>query len=221
MTEDTLRREIIETARKMNQIGLNTGAAGNISARAGDGLIITPSGLPYDDIEPEDLVSMDMTGEWRCERSERKPSSEWRFHLDILAARPDVGAVLHAHPPAATALATHGRDIPAFHYMVAVAGGRVIRCADYHTFGTPELSAAVLEALGDRNACLMANHGLIACGKGPREALSLAVEVEDLADKYLRALAVGTPDMLDDEEMDKVLEKFRAGYGYASSPGKA
>ena len=202
----------------MNASGLNQGVSGNVSARRedGNGFLITPSGLDYDDMTPVDIVAMDWSGAWRCEHCERRPSSEWRFHHDILRARSEFGAVVHAHPTHVTALAVHGRGINAFHYMVAIAGGRDIRCAPYATFATQELSDHVLAALEDRKACILAHHGLIACGRDVAEALKIAIEVEALAAQYIAALAIGEPPVLSDEEMDRVLEKFSAGYGYGS-----
>jgi L-fuculose-phosphate aldolase len=212
-------RQIIETARKMNALGINRGTSGNVSARRedGQGILITPSGVEYDVIEEPDIVSMDWDGTWRCARDARKPSSEWRFHLDILKARKEFGGVVHAHPVHATALAVHGRGIGAFHYMVAIAGGKDIRCAPYATFGTQALSDSVLEALKDRKACLMAHHGLVACGRDLAQALEIAVEVDTLAAQYLVALAIGEPPTLPDAEMDEVLRRFDAGYGYGAS----
>lgn len=207
-------RKIIETARKMNALEINRGTSGNVSARRedGKGMLITPSGVEYDVIEEPDIVAMDWNGKWRSSRDGRKPSSEWRFHLDILKARPEFGAVVHAHPISATALAAHGKGIGPFHYMVAIAGGRDIRCARYATFGTQDLSDAVLAALEDRKACLMAHHGLVACGRDLAQALAVAVEVDTLAAQYLAALAIGEPTELSDDEMEKVLQKFEAGY---------
>lgn len=222
MSDSQLRSAMIDAGRRMNGLGLNQGTAGNISARAGDGLLLTPSGVPYETMQPGDIIAMQWNGDWAAPdsgtESDRRPSSEWRFHRDILRQRPDIGAVLHAHAPFSTALACLRKDIPAFHYMVAVAGGSVIRCSEYATFGTEALSKAALEALGERNACLLANHGMIACAGNPAAALALAIEVEALAAQYMRALAVGEPQLLDDAEMRRVLEKFSAGYGYASGP---
>ena len=207
-------RKVIETARKMNALDINRGTSGNVSARRADGqgILITPSGVDYDVIEEPDIVAMDWSGDWRASRDSRKPSSEWRFHLDILKARPEFGAVVHAHPIHATALAVHGKAIDAFHYMVAVAGGRDIRCAPYATFGSQALSDAVLAALEGRKACLMAHHGLVACGSDLSDALAVAVEVDTLAAQYLAALALGEPPTLPDDEMDTVLKKFATGY---------
>ena len=206
---DTLRRALIEAALAMNASGINQGTSGNLSVRSGAGMLLTPSGLSYPQLAPEDIVFTDLSG--KTEGS-RQPSSEWRFHLDIYRQREDVQAIAHAHPVHCAALACLNRPIPAFHYMVAVAGGRNIRCAQYATFGTQALSDHVIVALADRNACLMANHGLIALGQSLSGALALAVEVENLANMYTRCLAIGEPVILDDEEMDRVIEKFRT-YG--------
>jgi len=213
-----LRRDLIATARRMNALAINQGTSGNVSARIAGGLLITPSGVDYDAMTPADLVEMDFAGAWRCERAERRPSSEWRFHRDILKARPEFGAVVHSHPIAATALACLGRDIPAFHYMVAVAGGDSIRCAPYATFGSAALSKNALAALDGRKACLLANHGMIAAGADLAAALALAVEVETLAAQYCQALQLGGPKRLTKAEMARVLAKFEAGCGYASGP---
>lgn len=207
-----LRRAIVETCRQMNTLGLNQGRAGNLSARVPGGLLVTPSGLAYDDMIPDDIVFMRMDG--GVPDGQRAPSSEWRFHRDILAARDEVGAVLHSHAMFATTLACLHREIPAFHYMVAVAGGDTIRCAPYATFGTQALSDHALQALAGRKACLLANHGLIALGTTVENALDLAVEVETLAAQYWRVLQAGDPHILPAEEMAVVLEKFK-GYGRA------
>jgi L-fuculose-phosphate aldolase len=213
-----LRRDLIATARRMNALAINQGTSGNLSARIAGGLLMTPSGVAYDAMAPADLVEMDFEGAWRCERAGQRPSSEWRFHRDILKARLEFGAVVHCHPINATALACLGRDIPAFHYMVAVAGGDTIRCAPYATFGSAALSEHALAALDGRKACLLANHGMIAAGADLAAALALAVEVETLAAQYCRALQVGRPKLLTKAEMERVLAKFDAGYGYASGP---
>lgn len=215
----SLPRAVVETARAMNAAGINSGASGNVSARRadGEGIHVTPSSVAYEAMRPSDVVSVDWDGAWRVERAGRRPSSEWRFHLDILKARPEFGAVVHAHPVNATALAVHGRGIGPFHYMVALAGGRDIRCAGYATFGTAELSERVLEALEGRSACLMAHHGMIACGCDLPQALALAVEVETLAAQYLAACALGPPPELSDAEIDAVLAKIAAGPGYGSA----
>lgn len=204
-----LRRKVIDTALRMNALGINQGRSGNVSVRAGDGLLITPSGVAYDALKPGDIVWMDMDGGWN---GPLKPSTEWHFHLGILKARPDASAVIHTHSAFATSLACLGRDIPAFHYMVAVAGGNSIRCARYATFGTEKLSRHAIAALKDRRACLLANHGMIALGDDLDRALDLAVEVETLAQQYWRALQIGDPILLDDAEMARVMEKFKT-YG--------
>jgi L-fuculose-phosphate aldolase len=205
MDEKALRNEIIDRCREMNAAGINQGSSGNISARCGDGFLISPSAIPYDHLEPEMIVAMQFDGSWE---GSFKPSSEWRFHLDILKARPDLNAVVHAHPPHCTALAIRGMEIPPVHYMVAVAGGDTIRCAPYATFGSQELSDHAVAALDERMACLLANHGMIACGSNLAHALWLAVEVEALARQYLLALQTGEPIRLTSQQMDEVLEKF-------------
>ena len=211
MSEHELREAIIATALKMNALGINQGKAGNVSARHGEGYLVTPSGLPYEETHAEDIVRMDLQG---TAQGQRTPSSEWRFHQDIYRARPEVNAIVHAHSPYATSLACLGLEIPAFHYMVAVAGGKNIRCALYATFGTQALSDHAVAALTDRKACLLAQHGMIAVGTSLKSALALAVEVESLAGQYWRVLQVGQPILLPDAEMDVVLEKFRT-YGQA------
>lgn len=204
-----LRRQLIDTALAMNASGLNQGTSGNLSVRCDEGFLITPSGMDYATLSAADIVLMDFDGGFK---GTRKPSSEWRFHAAIYRHRPEANAVLHAHPVSCSALACLGLGIPAFHYMVAVAGGRDIRCADYATFGTPELSASVVRALRHRKACLMAQHGLTCLEKDLPHALALAMEVEHLATVYSRILAIGKAHILTDEEMDKVLEKFKT-YG--------
>jgi len=216
-----LRRAIIATAQRMNGLGINQGTSGNVSARAGSGILITPSGVPYEALRPADLVEMNFDGGWECSVAGRYPSSEWRFHLDVLRARPEFGALVHVHSIHATALACQRRGIPSFHYMVAAAGGNSIRCAPYATFGTVKLSRNALKALEGRRACLLANHGVIACGKDLESALALAVEVETLAAQYTQALQTGRPKILPEAEMKRVLIKFKAGYGYGSTPREA
>jgi len=210
MTDTDLRLALIDAGRRMTALGLTQGTSGNLSARVPEGMLITPSGVPYDRIVPDDLVVMGLDGTVAPGR--RRPSTEWRFHAAILAARPDADAVVHCHSPLATTLACLRRGIPAVHYMIAVAGGDSIRCADYATFGTPALAEHAVRALADRKACLLANHGLIALGPDPDRALALAVEVEALAGQYWRALQVGQPVILSGEEMQAVYEMFE-GYG--------
>ncbi len=204
--EGSLAAEVLRVARAMGERGLNQGTSGNVSARDADGMLITPSAIPYGEMTAADVVSMVLDG---TVRRGGKPSTEWRMHAGILADRPDVHAVLHAHAPFCTALACVGREIPAFHYMVAVAGGASIRCAPYAPFGTAELAALALEALDGRRACLLANHGMLALGESPAAALDLAVEVEFLAAAYWRALQVGEPVVLSGEQMADVMERFR------------
>lgn len=209
MKHETLRREIIAACQDMNRRGINQGTSGNISVRVPEGLLLTPSGLPYDEMEPADIVLMRLDG---SHEGRRKPSTEWRFHRDIIASRPEVGAVVHTHAMFATTLSCLRLDIPAVHYMVAAAGGTTIRCAPYATFGTPELAALALKALEGRSACLLANHGMIALGEDLEQAFDVAVEVEALCEQYLRALQVGEPELLSPQEMKDVFERFR-GYG--------
>jgi len=206
---ETHRKQLIETAIRMNRSGINQGTSGNLSIRHEDGMLITPSGIAYSALRPKDIV---FTDGGREHHGPRLPSSEWRIHHDIYCARADAGAILHTHPTNCAALACLHQAIPAFHYMVAVAGGHDIRCAPYATFGSQALSNHVLQALQDRQACLMANHGLICLAKDLDSALALAVEVEQLARTFLRCLSVGKPVILDDEEMDRVLLKFKS-YG--------
>ena len=197
---------VAECARRSVSLGLNRGTSGNVSARLPEGFLITPSGRDMTELAAVDMAPVDMEG--RAPEG-LKPSSEWRFHRDIYAAFPEAGAIVHAHSPFAVALACLRRDIPAFHYMVAMAGGVDIRCARYATVGTQALSDAILEALRDRRACLMANHGLVAWGRDLAGALALAVEVEALCGQYLCCLQAGEPVLLSDAEMAEVLEKFR------------
>ena len=196
----------------MNDSGINQGTAGNISVRISKGLLITPSGISYEELMPEDIVMMSLDG--NIVTGSYSPSSEWRFHRDILKQRPEVGAIVHTHAMFCTTLACLGLEIPAFHYMVAVAGGDSIRCAPYATFGSQELSDRALQALDGRQACLLANHGMIALGGDLNKALAMAVEVETLAAQYWRTLQIGKPNLLPTEEIALVLEKF-ASYGKA------
>lgn len=212
MTDEelTLRRQMVDTCRKMNSTGINQGTAGNLSVRFGDGFLITPSSLPYDTMQPEDLVEMGWDGTYVG----RRPSSEWRFHRDILKARTDVNVVLHCHSLYATTVACHHKTIPAFHYMVGVMGGNTLRCAAYATFGTQALSDAALVALKDRMACLLGQHGQISLGTTLEGALWMAVEVETLSRMYAQALTLGEPPILPDEEMDRVIAQMkRMSYG--------
>jgi L-fuculose-phosphate aldolase len=205
------RQSIIDACLRMNVLGINQGTSGNISLRHGDGLLITPTSTPYEAMQPEQIVYMHLDGN---HDPAQRPSSEWRFHRDILRARPDVQAIVHAHPPYSTMLAIMGMEIPPVHYMVAVAGGDTIRCAPYATFGTQELSEQALRALEGRTACLLAHHGMIALGPSLPKAMWLAVEVETLARQYHGCLQIGTPPLLPKEEIEKVRVRM-AGYGHA------
>lgn len=208
-TDEDLRRAVIGACRDLVRLGLTHGTSGNASVRYGPGFLVSPTGMAYEGLEPRDIPLVGLDGRWY---GRRQPSSEWRFHRDILAARADAGAIVHAHPRFATALACTGRGIPAFHYMVAVAGGTDIRCAPYHPFGSQALSDAALAALSGRRACLLANHGIIALGTDLPAALKLAAEVESLAAQYCTALALGDVRILDETQMSQVMEKFRT-YG--------
>lgn len=212
MDTSPLHQYVSAAARRTVSEGLNRGSSGNVSARCGDGFLITPSGLPSAEIRPEQVVYVDLQGRFD---GPLPPSSEWRIHRDLYQASPEVGAVVHAHSPFAVSVACLRRGIPAFHYMVAVAGGKDIRCADYATFGTQALSDHILAAMEGRRACLMANHGLVAVGASLDEALALAVEVESLCEQFWRASLMGAPVLLTDAEMDEALERFK-GYGQYS-----
>jgi L-fuculose-phosphate aldolase len=205
---------VVAACRELTRRRLTHGTSGNISVRHdATQFFISPSGMAYDSMQAEDVALMNLEGRWR---GRSRPSSEWRFHRDIYRSRETIGAVVHTHSTHAAALACTGRGIPSFHYMVAVAGGVDIRCAPYHTFGTEELSEAALQALEGRMACLLGNHGVIACGQSLESALALAGEVENLALQYCAALQIGQVRLLDDAEMQRVLEKFRT-YGKADA----
>ena len=209
--ERALRREMVEICRRMNAAGINQGTSGNLSVRCGDDFLITPSALAYDEMKPSDIMKMSYDGTFE---GRHRPSSEWRFHRDILRERRDIDVVLHCHSVYATTLAVHHRSMPAFHYMIAVAGGTTIRCSRYATFGTQALSDAALEALQDRRACLLGQHGQIALGTTMAGALWLAVEVETLARMYVQALPLGEPPVLDEAEMGRVIAQMqRMSYG--------
>ena len=210
-TERKKRQSIIDACRSMNALGINQGTSGNISLRHDAGLLITPTSVPYETMQPEQIVFMGLDGSFDAAQ---RPSSEWRFHLDILKARPEVNAVVHAHPPYSTILAIMGLEIPPIHYMIAVAGGDTIRCAPYATFGTQELSEHAVRALEDRLACLLEHHGMIAVGPSLSKAMWLAVEVEALARQYHGCLQIGTPRLLPKAEIKNVLGRI-TGYGPA------
>lgn len=207
-----LRKEMVDICRRMNTSGINQGTAGNLSVRLDKGFLITPSGMPYDNMKPDDIVEMDFDGTYVG----RRPSSEWRFHRDILKARTDINVVLHCHSMFATTLAVHHKTIPSFHYMTGVAGGTNIRCAEYATFGTQALSDNAIVALQDRKACLLGQHGQISLGNNMEAALWLAIEVETLSKMYTHALMLGEPPILSDEEMERVIGQMkRMSYGLA------
>lgn len=191
----------------MTKLGINQGTSGNISLRYEDIMLISPSGVPYEEMQPGDIVEMTMEGEWKASGG-MVPSSEWRFHLDILRHKPNVNAVVHAHPTYCTTLAILYRPIPAIHYMIAVGGGNSIPCAPYATYGTEQLSEYALAALRGHHACLLANHGMIATGNSLKKAMWTALEVEVLARQYHACLQVGEPVLLDDDEIDRVLKKW-------------
>ena len=204
-----LRRAVIETCLKMNALGINQGTSGNASVRTKEGFLITPSGVPYEETAPEQIVAMTLEGEVH---SDWRPSSEWRMHRDIYAARPDAQAVVHTHAVHATALSCLRLEVPAFHYMIAVAGGSSLRCANYATFGSEALSRNMLKALEGRHACLLANHGMICFGPSLEKALWLAGEVETLCRQYIAAKQLGEPTLLSQAEMKRVLALFE-NYG--------
>jgi L-fuculose-phosphate aldolase len=210
VSERGLRLRVVTAARRLSAAGMNPGRSGNLSARVPGGFLITPSGTPYETLHPDDLVFLDEEGEHGG--GQGAPSSEWRLHRDIYERTPDVGAVVHTHSPYATTLACLRRGIPSFHYEVAFAGGADIRCAPYATFGTPALSDRAGEALIDRRACLLANHGAVAVGPDLEAAVELSEKVEALARIYWQALQAGDPPLLDPEEMARVVAKV-ARYG--------
>ena len=209
--ERDLREHLVAAYRRLDASGVNQGTSGNLSVRLDESRFhVTPSGIGSLSLLPEDIPVMTLDGHWA---GPRRPSSEWRIHRDIFLSRPDAGAIVHAHPRHAAALACLGRDIPAFHYMVAAAGGDSIRCAPYHTFGTQALSDGALLALEGRRACLLANHGIIALGHTIDAAVALAIEVETLAAMYVSALSIGAPNLLGADEMARVVAIFTAYEG--------
>ena len=209
----TLASRLLDAARGMNAAGLSVGTAGNLSVRRARGFLITPTGLPFEQCGADDMVAMTMGGR---SSGVRAPSSEWRIHRDIYRARPEAGAILHAHSPFATAIACHRQGIPAFHYMIARFGGSNVRCAHYATFGTQALSDHALEALEDRSACLLANHGMIVFGCDCAHALALGIEFEALCRHYLESMRLGNPALLSPDEMTEVLARFGS---YGQPPG--
>ena len=207
--ESALRQSMVRVAEALDARGLNRGSSGNVGARCGDGLLVTPSGVPARDLTAPAMVLLAPNGDVI---GAGRPSSEWRFHRDILLSRADIHAVVHVHSPFATTLACLGLEVPPFHYMIVAAGGSTIRCAPYALFGTQELSDHALAALTDRKACLLANHGMIAIGRNLGEALALCVEVESLCEQYWRARQIGEPRHLSEAQMAEVMEEFKT-YG--------
>ncbi len=209
MKEEELRAELVRMTKRLDSMGLSHGSSGNLSARFEDGFLITPSGFGAEGLTDDDIVYVHLSGK---SSGRWQPSSEWLFHRDIYAERPEFNAIIHTHSNAATALACLRRDIPPFHYMMALLGGDSLRCADYATFGTQALSDNALRAMKDRKACLLANHGMIAAGKDLAEAFKNTVEVENLSELYMRALSVGEPVLLSQDEFADALKRF-ATYG--------
>jgi L-fuculose-phosphate aldolase len=207
-----LREDLVATARRMSVLGLTPGMSGNVSVRSPVGMLVTPSGMPYADLVADDAVELRMDGTARP--GQRAPSTEWRLHRDVLAARQDVGAIVHTHSLYCTTISTLRRPIPAVHYMVVLAGADEIPCAEYATFGSPELAVAAVRALCTGNACLLANHGMIALGETLDQALRIAAEVETLAAQYWHAVQVGQPHVLDRDELLRVRARM-AEYGQA------
>jgi L-fuculose-phosphate aldolase len=208
-SEWTARAGIVDACRRMNALGINQGTSGNISVRWKDGLLISPSGIDYAELSPDQVVFIRYDGSFE---GDIKPSSEWRFHARIVAEKPQVGSVVHTHATYCATLAIRGMSIPAVHYMVAIAGGTDVPCVPYTTFGTPELAGMVIEALRDRSACLLANHGMIATGPNLKKALWLAVEVETLARQYFNSLLIGGPNLLSEAQVEDTIRRFES-YG--------
>ena len=211
-----LKLEVIKYAKKLNDTNLSPLRSGNVSVRTDlsgkEGFFITPSGIKYNDLQEDKIVFLEMDEK----KNEQKildhglnPSSEWKFHQDIYINKPDAIAIVHAHSPHATAVSAHGKNIPAFHYMVALAGGNDIKCADYATFGTKQLSKNIIQALNERKGCLMSNHGQVAFGKNLDQAFELAEEIENICHQYINTIKLGNPKILSFEEMNKILEKTK------------
>ena len=198
---------VIKYAKMLNSKNLSALRSGNISIRHEDGFLITPSGVKYSHLKNEDIVFVSLDGKYTEKKT--KPSSEWRFHKDIYLNKKEANAIVHSHSTHATAVSTHGKSIPAFHYMVALAGGNDIKCADYATFGTDELSKNIINALENRKACLMSNHGQVAFDSSLDKAFELAEEVENICHQYINALKIGNPKILSFKEMKKILEKVK------------
>lgn len=214
-TERTLRTEIVARCRELNSSGINQGTSGNISARFGDRMLISPSATPYDDMTPEMIASVALDDSSGAYEGPLKPSTEWRFHQQLLAGRQDAVAVIHAHSTYCTALAIARREIPACHYMIAAFGGNTVRCAGYATYGTGELAALTMSAMEDRTACLLANHGMVVIGDSLAKAMWRAVELEAIAKQYYLSLAIGGPVLLSDDDIAETQRGF-AEYGLRS-----
>ena len=210
MTTLEKRKEVIKYSIKLNTTNLSPLRSGNISVRSDEdgiqGFLITPSGKKYDTLKEDDIVFVSSNGN---HDTNLKPSSEWRFHKDIYLKKPDAKAIVHAHSPHAAAVSAHGKDIPAFHYMIALAGGDSIKCAKYATFGTQELSDHIIDALENRKACLMSNHGQVAFGENLESAFELAEELENICHQYINTIKLGDPKILSSSEMDVILEKVK------------
>jgi L-fuculose-phosphate aldolase len=220
-TEDSLRAEIVAKARELDRSGLNRGSSGNLSARAGDVMLVTPSAVPYDALEPAMIARMPLDGAYGAWEGPRKPSTEWRFHLDLMRARPEIGAIVHTHAPFSTILAIARKPIPAIHYMMAAFGGPDIRVADYACYGTAALSTHVVAAMEGRAGCLMANHGMLTAGPNLTRATWLAHELEALAHQYYHLLAIGGGHVLTETDLAETLKGF-SSYGVnESNPSNA
>ena len=217
MTDQNEREALVAACRQMNALGINQGTSGNISVRAGDIMLISPSATPYHLLQARDVAKMPLQGEYGSWQGRLKPSTEWRFHLDIMRSRADAGAIVHAHPPYCTSLAIARKPIPACHYMMAAFGGTDVRCTPYATFGTRELSDHALHALDGRNACLLANHGMIVVGGTLDKAMWLAVELETIARQYVLSLLIGGPVVLSAADIEATAAQF-ASYGLQERP---
>ena len=215
MQDAQIRAEIVAKCKELDARGLNRGASGNVSARRGDAMLITPSAVPYTELEPEMIALMPLDGADGDWEGPLKPSSEWRFHLDLMRARPEIGAVVHTHAEFSTILAIARKPIPAIHYMIAAFGGMEVPCCDYACYGTAALSEAILTAMGDRNGCLMANHGMLTVGADLTRATWLAFELEALAHQYFHVLQIGGGHVLSEAEITTVARGF-ASYGVQS-----
>ena len=213
---ENLKLEVIKYAQKLNSTNLSPLRSGNVSIRTInngiEGFFITPSGIKYELLKEEEIVFLELNKEYdflKIFNSGLNPSSEWRFHQDIYLKKKDAKAIVHAHSPHATAVSAHGKNIPAFHYMIALAGGDDIKCAEYATFGTKELSQNIIQALDKRKACLMSNHGQVAFGQNLKQAFELAEEVENICHQYINTIKLGEPKILSFSEMQKILEKIK------------